>query len=36
MPSILNLGANGQLARHTTAHWLTNTSGSLVLGVSKG
>jgi uncharacterized protein YbjT (DUF2867 family) len=36
MSRILILGANGQLARHTTAHWLAKTTAWLVLGVSKG
>ena len=31
MPRILILGANGQLARHTTAHLLANTTASLTL-----
>jgi len=31
MPRILILGANGQLARHTTAHLLANTTTSLTL-----
>jgi hypothetical protein len=36
MPCILILGANGQLVRHTTAHWLAKTTAWLALGMSKG